>query len=270
MWKFLLGGAVLSYSITALILNLNMWAVISGIIMIGLFVYLLYIEKKKEKEYQSLINEIQILKENRVQFNEVFQHLRKERHDYIKHITAIQFMLEQGNMEEARGYIQLISQNYEETSIAIKGEKGAVAAILHNGYHRCMQENISIYYDFSTPISKLPLRDDKLVLFIGNLIDNAIDAAIEARNQNGYGDVHISLIQRAGLFILSCENATIPLPNEVVDRLFEQSTVTTKANHAGLGTTIIKEIVEEYGGHLQFEHQNGRFELKIKLPIVTH
>ena len=268
MWKLLLGGALFLYCSATFIWNLSIWTVISTIIIVGLFFVLLYVEKNKAKAQQTFLNEIEAMKENRLQFNDVFQHLRKERHDYVKHITAIQFMLEEGNIEEAKEYIRAISQNYEETSIAIKGEKGAVAAILHNGYQRCMREKISIHYDFSTPISKLPLPDDQLVLLIGNMIDNAIDAAVEARNQNGHGDVHMSLFQRAGLFILTCENATIPIPDAVVDQLFEQSNVTTKAEHAGLGTTIMKEIVEAHGGHLHFEHQKDRFELKIKIPYV--
>ena len=38
------------------------------------------------------------------QFNETFQMVRKERHDYLKHVAAIQYLLEKEQFEEAKSH----------------------------------------------------------------------------------------------------------------------------------------------------------------------
>ncbi|MFB7156390.1 GHKL domain-containing protein [Lysinibacillus sp. NPDC056232] len=64
---------------------------------------------------------------------------------------------------------------------------------------------------------------------------------------------------------MTCKNSTIPLPTNVVDSLFDRSGLTTKQEHEGIGTTIIKDIVQKYNGFLDFTYKDEEF---IKFPAV--
>ncbi|WP_234410400.1 hypothetical protein [Caldalkalibacillus mannanilyticus] len=68
--------------------------------------------------------------------NETFRMVRSERHDFLKHVSALHFMLEDGRSIEAKKYLDALVDNYEETNFSIKGERGAVAGVLHQTYKR--------------------------------------------------------------------------------------------------------------------------------------
>ena len=203
------------------------------------------------------------------QFNETFQTVRKERHDYLKHVAAISYMLEKEDMPAAKNYMSNLIDRYEETNLSIKGEQGAIAAVLHTNYKAARNVGIAINYQLDVPLSSIPIRLDELVELIGNLLENAIDASAEwqaERNAQGY--VELSLQKRSGLFILKCQNSTLPLPARVADQLFVKAGISTKEAHSGFGTTIIKDIVERNHGYLDFVCEKESFSVVCKMASV--
>lgn len=203
------------------------------------------------------------------QFNETFQTVRKERHDYLKHVTTIQFLLEKNQFEDAKSYMAGLITQYEETNLSIKGENGAVAAILHDLYKQARQQNIAINYHFETPFSQLPLSDQALVTLLGNMLENALDACSAWQHQNDtQGFVDLSLHKQSGLYVIECKNSSLALPHKIADSLFITSGISIKEGHEGLGTSIIQEIIKQHQGYLDFTYERGIFALKIKLPNI--
>jgi len=225
---------------------------------------------KCERELKSIRLVTVETKAQQQQFNEVFQAVRKERHDYLKHIAALQFMLENDDMAEAKRYLATVVNGYEETNLSIKGERGAVAAVLHEASKQARVQGIALNYRFDVPCSQLPLTDQQLVSLIGNILENAIHAAGQWQRQYGtQAFVDMELMKRSGLFILQCTNSTLPLPNQIADGLFEREGLTTKDGHDGLGTTIIADVVKQCNGHLDFTYDKETFALKLKFPALT-
>ena len=231
----------------------------------GLFIYSTVIQRKL-----TIRTGNSELEEQLQQFNETFQAVRKERHDYLKHVAAIQYLLEKNQFEEAKKYMQDILDHFEELNLSIKGEQGAIASILHANYKRARSENIAINYLLDVPISQIPIATAELVELVGNILENAVDACIEWQNESEQqGFIELSLRKRSGLYLLTCQNSTIPLTKEVADRLFTMSGVSTKAQHEGLGTTIIQEIVQNQHGFLDFTAEKNTFSITCKIPSVT-
>ena len=239
------------------------------LVMLAAGAFLLY-TIKAERKLQIMNLASMETEAQQQQFNEVFQTVRKERHDYLKHIAALQFMLENNEIAQTKRYLAGIVDDYEETNLSIKGERGAVAAVLHQAFQRARFQNIAVNYQFEVPCSQLPLSDKQLVSLIGNILENSIQAASEW--QCTYGTqafVDVELIKRSGLFILQCTNSTPPLPSSLVDGLFEKAGLTTKGGHDSLGTAIIAEIVKQGNGHLDFVYEKEIFTLKLKFPAFT-
>ncbi|MGM8216114.1 sensor histidine kinase [Bacillaceae bacterium W0354] len=207
----------------------------------------------------------------REQFNETFKIVRSERHDFLKHISAIHFMLEKKKNEEAKNYLDDLVGKYEETNLSIKGEKGVVAGILNDSYRRASKLGISLFYDFDVPISSLPLSDQDLVSLIGNVLANSIEACEQWQiERNEQALLSLEFYKRSGLYILTCKNQSLPIPTDILDQLYQSFGLTTKDDtHDGLGTKVISEIVKKYGGFLDFTYKQEEFLLKIKFPALT-
>lgn len=204
------------------------------------------------------------------QMNEAFLIVRKERHDFLKHISAMHYMLENKNHKEATTYLNELVEGYKETNLSIQGERGTVAGILHQSYRKGKDNGIEVTYDLEAAISSLPLSDRDLTELIGNILDNALEASAEWQKETGK-QAHITLqtSKRSGLFILSCKNYTLPIPNDVLDHLFTKQARTTKSgDHEGLGTQIIAQITQKHAGYLDFVYKNQTFTLQIKLPAI--
>ncbi|MCM3585467.1 GHKL domain-containing protein [Mesobacillus maritimus] len=208
--------------------------------------------------------------EQREHFNETFRIVRSERHDFLKHVSSIQFMLENEQYDEARTYLNQLVGTYEQTNLSIKGEHGVVAGVLHQMYRRAKNAGIEIVYDTDLPISSMPLNDKKIVDLVGNLLSNSIDACEEWQEQHQRpAQLTLQFYKRSGLFLLICKNNSLPLPSHIVDQLFHSYGRTTKSgHHEGLGTKVIKDIVEEHMGFLDFIHKDEEFTLKIKIPAI--
>lgn len=202
--------------------------------------------------------------------NETLLLVRKERHDFLKHISALHYLLENNNPKEAGNYLNELVEGYKETNLSIQGEHGTVAAMLHQSYQQGRGKGIEVTYDLESAISSLPLSNYDLTTLIGNILENALEAS-EAFQEATGEKAHIILqaYKRSGLFILNCKNDTLPLPNKVLDHLFTRQAQTTKTgNGEGLGSQIIAEVIKKYQGHLDFTYKNKSFTLHIKLPAI--
>lgn len=109
-----------------------------------------------------------------------------------------------------------------------------------------------------------------MVGLLGNLLSNALDACEEwQRERAGQAVVTLQFYKRSGLYMLICKNNSLPVPAEVLDELFHSYGHTTKGGkHEGLGTKMMKDIVEEHQGFLDFVHKNEEFTVKIKVPAI--
>ncbi|WP_456276632.1 sensor histidine kinase [Bacillus sp. AK128] len=208
--------------------------------------------------------------EERTHLNETFRIVRSQRHDFLKHVSAIQFLLEREEQEDARKYLEQLVGTYEETNLAIKGERGIVAGILHKMYKRATQSGISMIYDVDLPLSTLPISDQKMVALLGNLLSNSIEAAAEWQEQrNSQATITLQFYKRSGLHLLICKNNSLPIPTNILDKLYGSFGLTTKKEgHEGLGTKQILDVVKENQGYLDFQYKDEEFAVKIKIPAI--
>ncbi len=241
-----------------------------SVVIMGVFIAIEYVRLRIGRKLTELNRDLAQHEEQREHINETFRIVRSERHDFLKHVSAVHFMLEDSKPEEAKLYLDNLVENYEETNYSIKGERGVVAGVLHQMYRRGKASGISVVYDLDLPLSTLPIGDQKMVGLLGNLLSNALDACEEwQRERAGQAVVTLQFYKRSGLYMLICKNNSLPVPAEVLDELFHSYGHTTKGGkHEGLGTKMMKDIVEEHQGFLDFVHKNEEFTVKIKVPAI--
>ena len=174
------------------------------------------------KQISILSKRLKQLEDRSSHFNETFRIVRSERHDFLKHVSAIHYLLEHERNQEAKDYLDQLVDGYEETNLSIKGERGVVAGVLHQVYRRAKACGIEVVYDFDLPLSTLPLSDQEMVTFVGNLLSNSLDACEEWQQQTEkQGIITLQFYKRSGLYIFICKNNSLPIPAEVLDQLFQ-------------------------------------------------
>nr|WP_162357098.1 GHKL domain-containing protein [Metabacillus mangrovi] len=224
--------------------------------------YMAGLEMKKTEQERTRLLEVQDA------VNETFRVVRSQRHDYLKHVTAVHFLVESGKEEEAREYMKGLLRSYEETNFSIKGEDGAAAGILHDAYERASRLGVKITYAFDLPVSSLPISPFDLVGLLGNILSNAVEACEEfLESGNSSASLTMKFEKKSGVYILVCENTCVKPPNDVLDVLFEKAGRSTKGQE-GLGTKVIADIVRKNAGFLDFACKENRFSLKVKFPAV--
>lgn len=100
----------------------------------------------------------------------------------------------------------------------------------------------------------LPVKVDRehVLRVMNNLIKNALQSVPEERR----GDIHVALSRKEGQAIMEVRDNGAGIPVSVRDRIFEPS-FTTKSSGMGLGLAMVKRMVEQAGGTVWFETQEG-------------
>ena len=115
------------------------------------------------------------------------------------------------------------------------------------------------YFDFR---AQLPLAQGDISVLMGNLLDNACEAAGRAPEKK------ISVrILRQGNYVSICVENTVEAPVLAKNPGLE----TTKEDRSlhGLGTKNIRKIVEKYGGMMEYREEGKLFICDILIPFDT-
>ena len=110
--------------------------------------------------------------------------------------------------------------------------------------------------------AQLHLAQGDISVLMGNLLDNACEAAGRAREKK------ISVrILRQGNYVSICVENTVAAPVLAENPGLE----TTKEDRSlhGLGTKNIRKIVEKYGGMIEYREEGKLFMCDILIPFDT-
>ncbi|CAN7403289.1 sensor histidine kinase [Rossellomorea sp. LjRoot5] len=265
-WSHLLSVTQLFLLLPYLIIESSLWL---PAFFFMIFIGIEWVRWDVSSKFKVLQNDHYQFEMERFHLTETFRVVRSERHDFLKHISSIHYMLEHHHYEEAATYLDDLVDGYEETNLSIKGERGSVAGILHQMYNQGKACGVTMIYDVDMPLSTLPLPDKKIVTLLGNLLSNSIEASTQWLEHYGnQASVSLQFYKRSGLYMLVCKNPSLPISPSILDELYQRYGHTTKDGHEGLGTKIIQETVKEYNGFLDFVYKEEEFTVKIKIPAI--
>lgn len=255
-----------------LLVNIQLFFTYWNGVFLLLFVLIEIVRYMVEKKIVHLQLEKQFYENEMKQYNELFQVIRSERHDFLKHISAVHFMLEKEGASTAKVYLDELVEGYEETNLSIKGENGAVASILHRVHKQATLENIELKYDFDVPLSTLPMKEKDIVSLVGNLLFNSLEASQEwGQKHKKKSHITIRLSKRSGLYLLTCKNDCLPIPAVILDSMFKKFGQSTKTGkERGYGTKIIHTIANKYHGYLDYTYKDETFVVKLKIPAIKN
>ena len=186
--------------------------------------------------------------------------MRANNHDFTNKLHVILGLIQMEMYEEAISYIQNITMVQRETISKVMNavNEPAVAALIIGKIARASELNVRFvlregcYYS----ASDMSLPSEMLVTVIGNLLDNAFDAMNDSDNPNDHKELMFGIYSRPGAVLITVDDTGNGIKDEDIDMIFVNG-YSTKGNGRGTGLYQIKSMVENYGGKIMVESQEG-------------
>lgn len=121
-------------------------------------------------------------------------------------------------------------------------------------------EGLGIKFTVKTDIDSIKIDESDFVVLMGNLLDNAIEAAAKCPLESRA--ISLWLKEVNGMFLITMEN-TAPIEPEQKNGRFLTSKKNKKEH--GWGVQSMRHIVEKYDGDIKFEYEAGSFRVEITI-----
>lgn len=189
---------------------------------------------------------------------EKYEESRKLVHDIRNHILAMEKLYDSERAEAAAQYAGNIHQILNSLGQKYYTSEKLLNIIL-NDKARQMQ-SAGIREDMKVGELSLDfMQDTDITALFGNLLDNAIAAA--AKEEEGFVKLRVNRVRQ--FVSVTVENSSIRKPVRTKSGFLSE-----KAGHAGVGIGSIRQVVERYGGDVQFVWQEGVFTARVLLSAV--
>lgn len=202
---------------------------------------------KRERTYYH--NQSELLQKN-------YGDLRKFRHDLNNKIIVIKQLLEKNKIEELNEYISGLSGKIGKTDTYCQSGNVAVDSIVNYKLSFASEKGIDIRTDISIP-PEIIIEDDDIVIIIGNLLDNAIEA-VGKTSKKGYICFQLKLNKNS--IYINVENSHSNNFNKEKGKL--TTTKEDKKMH-GIGLKSVESVVEKYEGVMDVSYDDVKFDVTI-------
>lgn len=240
---------------TAIILSIFVLVLISA-----LSIYLLQKVVKKSEEIMNTnlrLQQAEMEQKLTSDISSVVEDLRSLRHDMNNHMSVLQGLLSVKAYDEVDTYLNSITQELTVANSFYFPENKVLSVLVNSKISKASQLGIPFETDIRT--SKTPFSERDLCTLIGNILENAIEAA--TGHQDPY--IYFAMYQNKNQLHIQCDNTYI------IEPIFENGKLlTTKENKTthGIGTQNIRSVAEAYEGTVQF-FVDDQFHVEVSIPL---
>ena len=137
----------------------------------------------------------------------------------------------------------------------------AFNALLQVKAATCEERGITLTLDIRSALEGLSMPPWELCCVVGNLLDNAADAAAQAQAPH----IALKITESLRSFEFSIQNNGPMIPENLRESIFEAG-VTTKGEGHGMGLHIVRQRLNEYDGAIALESDEGETRFIVNLP----
>ncbi len=188
--------------------------------------------------------------------------LRRFRHDYKNHVIALNAMLEHGDLNGARAYMDELTRDASRTLQRFSTGNSVVNSLLNVKYAAALRQNTELRFDGMIPEWGIAPKD--MCVCVGNLLDNALEACASLP-EGAPRYVKTTASVTGNILLLTTENPigeTASLPGGALPK-------TTKIDpkRHGIGLKNVKDISKKYNGSLTLSSADRRFTAELLLEL---
>lgn len=184
--------------------------------------------------------------------NQSQENIKILRHDLKNHITSLQIMIEKKDNKSALSYLKKIYDYVNCSNEYAKSGNSEVDSILNYKINEAVKYGINVNLNLSIP-KKLNIHLFDLSVVLGNIIDNAIRATINTKEEK---EICISIEYERNVLYLSMIN---PFNGNVSYKNSELETTHNDIENHGIGLKSVKKSIERYNGVLDIYYTDNMF-----------
>lgn len=189
----------------------------------------------------------------------IHKEMRGYKHDFHHHLQTLKGQLEAGEIERALAYIEQLDTQLMQVDTLLKTGNVSLDAILSAKIAQAKAEAITVTVKANVP-DILTISDLELSIVIGNLLDNAIESC---HTVTGERFIRIFISMKGTMLYFSMLNTAGPKKKKT-GSLF----VTHKDGVHGFGLRRAEAILEEHGGWVKYNSEDGAFTSEFLVPAI--
>ncbi|MPR00561.1 GHKL domain-containing protein [Modestobacter sp. I12A-02628] len=202
--------------------------------------------------------------------------LRAQAHEAANRLHTTVSLVELGRTADAVQFATAQLASAQELTDRVVGavEEPVLAALLLGKAATASERGVALEIDPATSVGTTGIPGGDLVTIVGNLVDNAIDAALAGTAPR---EVQLTAWQEEGRLEIRVEDTGPGVPEEQVPHVFERGWSTKEAGGGdgggaprglgrGLGLALVAQAVRRNGGSITLRPGPGA-EFRVSLPM---
>lgn len=184
--------------------------------------------------------------------------LRSQTHEHANRLHTIVSLLELGQTDRALAFatddLQLSQSLADELVVSI--DEPVLAALIMGKAAQANERGVQLDAEATASLAGSGLEAADLVTIVGNLVDNAIDAAAAADAPRW---VSLEIAEHAGALVIEVADSGAGVPDGEAEKIlrYGYSTKPHDGQGRGLGLALAQRSVERLGGTLTVSHRAG-------------
>jgi Signal transduction histidine kinase regulating citrate/malate metabolism len=229
-----------------------------GLVFICVFeVFTIKHVEKQVKEH----TQTRLLKNHLHQVESILETSEIQRHEYVKHMQTILALIELNKFETAREYINGITSQYRSNKMIYYIDHPAISALINSKSSVAQFNNIDFAVAVKCELADIHIPVWDLCSMLGNLLDNAIEAAATAAEPR----VGVEFKFDNGFYLIYIINNGSPITDPA--QVFEAGITTKGSDTRGYGLYIVNKLVNKYHGSIEIIAK-PKTTIILKLPGV--
>jgi two-component system CitB family sensor kinase len=203
--------------------------------------------------------------------------LRAQTHEHANRMHTVVSLLELGREAEALDFASADRQRTQGLSqdLLARLEDPFLAALLVGKTAAAHEHGVELEVAVGPDVPRVPVSPADLVTLVGNLVDNAVEAAaanaervrpvVEVEIVGGHDDADPG----RDTVVVTVADTGMGVPEELVEDVFEPGVSTKPAGPEGrgVGLHLVREVVERWGARIELGNDGGAvFTVTIPVP----
>jgi two-component system CitB family sensor kinase len=196
--------------------------------------------------------------------------LRAQAHEFANRLHTIAGLVQLGRPEDAMKLIAQTSGLHQELTESLLDRIGdpVLGALLLAKAAVASERGIELHVSDDTVMTRNPLDGEDLITLLGNLIDNAFDAAAASPGERW---VSVSVTEQDDELLMKVHDSGAGIPEGIDGQIFQEgfSTKSGPGRKArGFGLALVRQVARRNGGDVVVVNAGGAaFTVRIPLKV---
>ncbi|WP_187290580.1 sensor histidine kinase [Desulforamulus ruminis] len=177
--------------------------------------------------------------------------MRSERHEYLNHLQTIMGLILSGDHKEAMTYLKDMGAECRFNSQVLSVSNPSLRVLLQNKRQSALIKGIELKLTIQSDLKQLKLTPTDTTTIFGNLLDNAMDCIVNAKDNSSRKLIHLKVTEVADDYVFTIEDSGPPIEPHILAEIFKIG-FSTKGTGRGFGLALVESTIQRYQGTIHY------------------